>query len=52
MVAKTLVPGVAVNEVAWRHGVKANHVSVARQGLAQHDPERGRGDCWRGLPNW
>ena len=36
MVAETLVPGIAVSEVARRHGVKANHLSswrtLARQG--------------------
>ena len=32
IVAETLKPGVAVNDIARRHGVPANHVSMADAG--------------------
>ncbi len=51
-VAETLVVGVAIDEVAHRHGVKANHLSAAQQGLAPQEPERGRGNRWRGRARW
>ncbi len=35
--------GATVNAVATRYGLRANHLFIARQGLAQQDPERGNG---------
>ena len=41
IVAETLIEGASVGAVARRYDMRANHLSIAHQGLAKQGPERG-----------
>ena len=43
IVSESFEPGATVNAVAAKYGLRATHLSVARQGIAQQYPERGNG---------
>jgi len=49
IVAESLGAGATVHAVAPKYALRANHLSVARQGLALQDPERGNGGAGHGM---
>ncbi|WP_415184479.1 transposase [Phaeovulum sp.] len=52
IVAETLVKGATVGSVAQLYDMRANHLFVARQGIAQQYPEWGNGGAWRWRASW